>query len=271
MPHSILRGQRPAALRPFSAYNASIGQPGWEHGLEEAVALGFDRVELWWPFEAEAPHSSEIDRLVRQLSHWELSLVALNLWGGHLDVGERGVLHSRSLPEEHVDAVESIYRGLTAAGKPVRQFNTLLGRSGSEVGAEQVRRAADLADSLSRRISGRLLIEPLSGMDDYPVTDVLMAAEVAQRIDATRDAECAAANPTAVLLDFFHLRANGLGMEEIAEQVREVIAHGVDIGHAQWADIPGRGAPGTGELDPEECLELLRECGYGGEFVAEYL
>lgn len=271
--HSILRGRRPHELRPFSAFNASIGQPGWEQGLDEAVALGFDRVELWWPFSQQRPQPGEIDALVAELKHHGLMLVALNLWGGCLDLGERGVLHTRSLSEEHLIVVEQIHQALARAGgaEPVCRFNMLLGRSGTALGEEQITRAAATADSIARRISGRLLIEPLSGMNDYPVTDVLAAAEAARRIDDARDAAVAAAHPTAVLLDFYHVCANGLSLSDIADQVAEARERGVEIGHAQWADVPGRGAPGTGNLDPVECLELLRGFGYRGEFVAEYL
>jgi hydroxypyruvate isomerase len=42
------------------------------------------------------------------------------------------------------------------------------------------------------------------------------------------------------------------------------------IGHVQFADCPGRGAPGTGELAFPALLRALRESGYDGWLGAEY-
>ena len=42
------------------------------------------------------------------------------------------------------------------------------------------------------------------------------------------------------------------------------------IGHVQFADYPGRGAPGTGELQFAPLLAALRESGYQGWLAAEY-
>jgi hydroxypyruvate isomerase len=42
------------------------------------------------------------------------------------------------------------------------------------------------------------------------------------------------------------------------------------IGHIQFADVPGRGQPGTGRLDFDGLFEVIRQSGYSGWCGAEY-
>ncbi|MNF09742.1 Hydroxypyruvate isomerase [compost metagenome] len=42
------------------------------------------------------------------------------------------------------------------------------------------------------------------------------------------------------------------------------------IGHVQFADCPGRGAPGSGTLDFVAARQALRTAGYAGWLAAEY-
>lgn len=88
------------------------------------------------------------------------------------------------------------------------------------------------------------MIEPLSGTEDYPVKSLADAARV----------------PGALLLDLYHLAANG-----------PVDLAGVIPEHVQIADSPGRGAPGTGELPLTEWVAQLRDSGYRGHIAGEWL
>ncbi|MNC80884.1 Hydroxypyruvate isomerase [compost metagenome] len=42
------------------------------------------------------------------------------------------------------------------------------------------------------------------------------------------------------------------------------------IGHVQFADAPGRGEPGSGELDFRPALRALADVGYDGWLGAEF-
>ncbi|MGO4430644.1 TIM barrel protein, partial [Streptomyces sp. MCAF7] len=67
-----------------------------------------------------------------------------------------------------------------------------------------------------------------------------------------------------LLADLYHLAVNG-------DDVAGVIAaHADRIGHVQIADAPGRGAPGTGELDLDGLLADLQTVGYTGWVGLEY-
>lgn len=66
-----------------------------------------------------------------------------------------------------------------------------------------------------------------------------------------------------VLYDLYHSVAEG----ESPDQVLPSIIH--RIGHVQIADFPGRGEPGSGDLDWPAQLQLLRENGYDGVIGVE--
>jgi hydroxypyruvate isomerase len=54
----------------------------------------------------------------------------------------------------------------------------------------------------------------------------------------------------------------------LLETIRE---HGAWIGHVQFADHPGRGRPGSGQIDFQAILEALRAAGYTGFIGLEYI
>jgi hydroxypyruvate isomerase len=49
-----------------------------------------------------------------------------------------------------------------------------------------------------------------------------------------------------------------------------IARHAAKIAHVQIADVPGRGEPGSGNLDLDGHLALLREHGYDGWVSLEY-
>ncbi|RNE48317.1 TIM barrel protein [Corynebacterium alimapuense] len=230
----------------ITAMNCSIGRATYLEGLDAAVAAGISSVELWWPFPVPDPAPEKIDGLIAELAQRELELVALNLWGGNLGSGDRGVLHQSHLPPAHLDAVVSIHE---ATG--VNRFNLLLGRGGKQLSQIQVTRFAEIAEELDARCGGLAMIEPLSGVADYPVTTIAQAQNLLERAGAG-----------GLLLDLYHVAVNAQGVLDLA---------GVEPAHLQIADFPGRGAPGTGELPLQQWIDQLREGGYDGLIVGEWL
>ena len=66
------------------------------------------------------------------------------------------------------------------------------------------------------------------------------------------------------LLDLYHLAANG-------DDLDAAIAAAVDrTAHVQIADAPGRGEPGSGDLDLQRHLQALADRGYAGWVGLEY-
>jgi hydroxypyruvate isomerase len=60
-------------------------------------------------------------------------------------------------------------------------------------------------------------------------------------------------------------------MQMMGEKPHEFIARHADkIGHIQFADCPGRGQPGTGQIDFKRVFSAIEKSGYSGWVGAEY-
>jgi hydroxypyruvate isomerase len=217
---------------------------------EQARKDGFDAIESWWPFASAGPSDAEVDAFVTSVTDAGVELIAMNTFTGDMAAGERGIVSDEHRKPEFDDSLAVALEVGRRLG--TRMFNTLVGVGPlRDLGAGRLEVAARTALSEGRRI----LIEPLSGVDDYSIT-------------TTRDAFAlvhALGRGAGVLADLYHLAVNG-------EDVDATIAlRGDDFAHVQVADSPGRGAPGTGSLPLARWLGALEGMGYGGWVALEHV
>jgi hydroxypyruvate isomerase len=226
-----------------------------------ARAAGFDAVEFWWPWpEQPVPADADIDAFVRAIRDAGVRLIGLNFFAGDLAGPDCGVL---SIPErsaqfrDNLDVAVGIGQQLGVCA-----FNALYGNrvdgvpaaQQDELGRENLGRAADAAASLGAVV----LVEPVSGPKPYPLRRADDAAAVVQAVRG-------AGHPNVELLcDLFHLAGNGDDLDGA------IARHAGLIGHVQIADWPGRGEPGSGELDLDRHLRELADRGYSGWVGLEY-
>jgi hydroxypyruvate isomerase len=151
---------------------------------------------------------------------------------------------------EYADALQSRYVQVLAGRGPddtagrQRYLDTLL---------DNLRFACEaFADS-----DTRVVLEPINTRDfpGYLLSTPAQARELLAALRATRP---------MLVLDTLHLAVMGV---DPAEEIREYAA---DYAHLQWADAPGRSAPGTGDLDFTALAAAMREAGYRGWVGAEY-
>jgi hydroxypyruvate isomerase len=223
--------------------------------------LGFDAIELWWPFAQAVPTDREVERLCSAVEDAGVQLVALNLFAGDLAQGDRGVVSTPGRSAELRDNVD-VVAGI-AARLGTRRFNALYGNRVDGLAPEAqddlaVENLAFAADRLSR-VGGTVLIEPVSGQQRYPLrlaTDAIAVADRVRAASGHRNLE--------LLADLYHLATNG-------DDVDGVIADHVSrVGHVQIADAPGRHQPGTGALPLDRQLRSLEVGGYAGWVGLEY-
>ena len=67
-----------------------------------------------------------------------------------------------------------------------------------------------------------------------------------------------------LLFDAYHLHNNG---HDVVSDVGRYARH---IGHIQVADSPGRGQPGTGDIDFNAFFSAVKATGYDGLIGCEY-
>lgn len=228
---------------------------------QAARDAGFEAVEFWWPFPDAVPRDTEVDTFVRAVDDAGVRLVALNLAGGDMAAGERGLLSDparRSLFRDNADVAFAIAERLGT-----RAFNALYGNRLDEVpaGSQDDVATENLAHvgRMAEQLNAVILVEPLSGIETYPLRT---AADVVAVLD--RVIEAGGVTSLRLLADLYHLTVNG-------DDVTAVIdAHVHRIGHVQLADVPGRGAPGTGSMDLAGHLTHLAEGGYRAHVSLEY-
>lgn len=233
----------------LTAMNCSIGRSRTDisEGLEAARRAGFERVELWWPFDVPDPSEEQMDEVVAVLG--DLRLVALNMWAGDMEAGDRGVLHRQDMPGTHLTALEYFH-----ARTGVSRFNLLLGAGGRRASDQQVERFAKVSQAISQRFGGIAMVEPLSEVEDYPICSLEDAQDLLKR-----------AGSGGLLLDVYHLATN-YGADYVEQRLAEV-----QPVHVQVADVPGRGEPGSGKLPLERWVKTLRSRGFKEEVVGEWL
>jgi len=230
-----------------------------------AAAAGFTAVELWWPWtDAPVPEKCELDALRRALTDAGTRLTGLNFYAGQLPGPDRGAL---SVPGEesskfrrNVEVVAGFAQSTGCTALNALYGNRVTGASP----AEQDQLALENLVSAARAahdIGAVLLIEALNAVESphCPIVSAPKAVEVAEEVN-----RATGLGNAKFLMDLYHLAMNGEDLHKIIDEYTACTAH------VQIADSPGRGAPGTGELDFAGLLDRLAKAGYEGRIGLEY-
>lgn len=226
-----------------------------------ASAAGFDAVEFWWPWpDQPVPADREVDAFVAAIQDAGVELVGLNFFAGDLAGPDCGVL---SLPDRVQQFRDNVHVTVGIGERlGVSAFNALFGNrvddaspeEQDELGRESIAFAAKAAD----RIGATVLVESVSGPKPYPLRAAADAVAVVDDVRST------GASNVGFLLDLYHLAANGDDLDAA------IAAYADRTAHVQIADAPGRGEPGTGDLDLQRHLTALADHGYAGWVGLEY-
>jgi hydroxypyruvate isomerase len=218
-----------------------------------ARAAGFDAVELWWPFDGPTPAERELDALAGALDDARVSLVGLNFDAGDMAGGDRGLLSSKATSARFRENVE-VTAGF-AGRMGCRTLNALYGNTSDDTDHDLALENLSLAVSAARGVGATVVVEALNSFESarYPITSSTAALELVDQVPGT-----------AFLADFYHLYRMGEDLSAL------VAAHAARFGHVQIADTPGRGQPGTGEIDYATVLGELAASPYGGPVGLEY-
>ena len=226
-----------------------------------AKSAGFDAVEFWWPWPHQpVPGDAEIAAFTAAITGAGVQLVGLNFFAGDLAGPDCGVA---SIPARAQQFRDNIDVAVGIGGQlGVSAFNALFGnrvpeaspQQQDELGRENIGRAARAA----ARIGATVLVEPVSGPKPYPLRTADDAVAV---VSAVRSA---GERNVGLLLDLYHLASNGDDLDAA------IARHAGVTSHVQIADCPGRGEPGSGQLDLSPRLADLAARGYGGWVALEY-
>ena len=221
--------------------------------IQAAAAAGFDGVEIQFPYELPALQLKEA------LARAGLPLRLINLPAGDLMSGGPGLA---AVPARQAEFDAALQEALSYAAM-VRPacVNVLPGR---------------LAEGVSREQALACLIANLrQTAEAFAVLGIQVLCEAINPLDMPGfllntpqqlDEVLRAVNHPNLLAQFdvYHMARQGLdipaGLQLLAGR----------IGHVQFADCPGRGEPGSGQLDFAPLLQALQASGYHGWLGAEY-
>jgi hydroxypyruvate isomerase len=221
--------------------------------VRAAAVAGFEGVEIQFPYEVPALQLQEA------LQRAGLPLVLINLPAADLLQGGPGLA---AVPQRGPQFAEALQEALTYAAMVRPQWvNVLAGRLADGVSREQA--LACLADNLQRSAEAFAVlgigvvceaINPLD-MPGFLINTPQQLHELLAVVD----------HPNLYAqLDLYHLARQQLDIEAGVALLAGKIAH------VQFADYPGRGEPGSGQLDFNICLNALCRVGYQGWLSAEY-
>jgi len=221
--------------------------------FEAAARAGFEAVEYLFPY----PFAQE--ELAAALKANGLRQVLHNLPAGDWDVGERGIACHPDRVAEFREGVPRAIAYATALGCP--QVNCLAGKLPAGVSeADACRTLVDNLRFAAEQLRGagiRLLIEPINTFDipGFLVNRTEQALGILDEVDSSN---------LLVQYDIYHAqRMEG----ELAGTLSKHLAR---IGHIQLADNPGRGEPGTGEINYAWLFRHIDAIGYDGWIGCEY-
>jgi hydroxypyruvate isomerase len=214
---------------------------------------GFDAVELWWP-SGEDPAAVEA-----AIQDAGLDVALLNFDAGDMPAGDRGLI-SDPARREAFRANVPVALGLAEA-VGCTKLNALAGHElpglerevQLELARDNVRFAADAAGEARAEV----LIEAVNTHENGPY--LLPTTK-----DASDFVRSVGRGNVRLQYDAYHMQR----ME--GDLTATIERHIGEIAHVQIADSPGRGEPGTGEINYDFVLRRLDELGYDGYVGLEY-
>ena len=218
-----------------------------------ARQAGVDAVEIQFPYD------NEINDIAKQLDHYQLKLVLINVPAGDLMQGGYGLAAIPGQTREFKAAVQRALHYAQALSVPT--VNILAGRQPKD---------ADLLPCLETLASNlHWAAEQFAQINVTPVIEMIngfdMPRFIVQNLAQGQEMLEAVHHPALKLqFDCYHMARM---QENIIQGLRDNLHQ---IGHIQFADFPHRHEPGTGTLDFAAIFEFIHSSPYKGYTSAEY-
>ena len=218
-----------------------------------AADAGFSKVEIQFPY------ALTIEQIAEQLARNQQELILINCPAGNWAAGERGIACHPDHQDEFNRGVLQAIDYATALG--CRQINVLAGITPTNYTPK------DAEDCLIRNLHYaaqqmdqhgiRLLAEAINTQDipGFFLNTSRQAWALFARVEHAN---------LKLQYDIYHMQI----ME--GNLIRTLSEHIDKIGHIQFADVPGRHEPQTGELNFPNIFKAIDDMGYSGAVSLEY-
>ena len=227
----------------------------YQDRVRAAAVVGFDAVEMWGPTGVDAPTTpKDLPALKAALEETGTSLTA--------QLSEPRTQFMIP-PWDHSEFYRKLDEGVAIAqdlGCPRIVVGSGTGFGGWKRQV-QLDKLIEIYQKAIAQIDGSgitLALEPVNIRVDHPGSLLDRTAE------AVYVARGVGSPYFGVLYDIYHSAVEG---EDMAAELANA---GDLIAYVQLADAPGRGEPGSGDLDWAERFRILRSSGYDGPIGLEY-
>ena len=232
-------------------FSANLGLLWTELPLPDAIraakAAGFAAVECHWPYDVPAIETRAA------LAETGLPMLGLNTRRGNVDAGENGL---SALPGRDVDARDAIYEAIEYAeaidAKAIHVMAGVTAESDARaVFVENLKYACQAAGDVT------VLIEPLNPFDapGYFLNTTAQAIEIIKDVGQSI---------LQLMFDCYHV---GRVESDVLKHLGICLPH---TGHIQFAAVPSRSAPDSGELDYPWLFGEIAKLGWTKPLGAEY-
>ncbi|MFC3627152.1 hydroxypyruvate isomerase family protein [Vogesella amnigena] len=214
---------------------------------------GFAAVEIQFPYDVAAAE------LAAAATAAGVEVILINVPAGDLMQGGAGLAAQPRLQAEFAAALPQALAYAQALG--VRMVNVLPGRLAEGVSRQQALATLaanlDAAADFFRPHGIRVVCEAINDID-MPGFLLRTADELAVLLATCNSRDI------GMQIDLYH-------MARMQQDIPALLSkHLPAIAHVQFADAPGRGEPGSGELALRQYLQQLDALGYRGWCAAEY-
>ncbi|GAA5317661.1 MAG: TIM barrel protein [Candidatus Pelagadaptatus aseana] len=218
-----------------------------------ALDNGFQAVEIQFPYDTSLSELIEVKR------ETGLQLPLINVPAGDLMNGGEGLAANPKCRDAFKRAVEQCLSYAEPLG--VEKVNVLAGRCYQDTETEryydQFLHNLDYAADQLQSIGVQATFEAINTFDmpHFLIHSFASMQQVLSDLNHTN---------VAMQYDLYHMARMG---EDLTQQLG---SHLPQIGHIQFADTPDRHEPGSGNLNLQPLLQLLRDKGYRHWVGAEY-
>ena len=224
--------------------------PDYADRVRAAAAAGFDAVEIWGTFE------KDLDALGAALRDTGVTLTSV--------LAEPRTNFTLPWETDRTPFLDGLARGVDNArllGSPRIVVGSGIGFPGMKR-VQNLQKLIDAYGMAVERIQGSgvtMVLEPVNSRVDHPGTLIDRTA------DAVIVAEAVGDDSFKILYDLYHSVTEG------EDPAAELANAGSLIGYVQFADVVGRGEPGSGSIDWSAALNTLKAAGYAGPIGLEYV
>ena len=233
--------------------SANLGFLWAERPLPEAIraarAAGFDAVECHWPYDVPP------EDIKAALEETGLEMLGLNTTRGDVAAGDTGLC---ALPGREAEARAAIDEALAyARAIGTRNIHVMAGTASGPKARDTFVGNLIYACDTAAPHGMTILIEPLNHYDmpGYFLSTTQQAMALIARVGRDN---------LRIMFDCYHVQ---LMEGDLTHRLQELHPF---IGHIQFASVPDRGAPGSGEINFAHLCDVIDGLGWSTPVGMEY-